>query len=58
MSGSMGFAHLSPLIESFLKQSNGNAAIVVISGNNEHLKASLRKNFSDKPQVQILNFTA
>lgn len=57
MSGSMGFGHLSPLIRSFLKQDNDKITIVVMGGNNEELKSSLRTAFSDKPQVQILDYT-
>lgn len=57
MSGSMGFGHMSPLIRSFLKQDNEKITIVVMGGNNEELKSSLRAAFSAKPQVQILDYT-
>lgn len=58
MSGSMGFGHLSPLISSFLKQTEGNVTIVVMGGNNDELKSSLRDRFAQAPQVQILDFTS
>lgn len=57
MSGSMGFGHLTPLIEAFLQQSDGKATIVVMGGNNERLKASLREKFANTPQVRVLDFT-
>lgn len=57
MSGSMGFGHLAPLIHSFLNQTDEKVTIVVMGGNNEELKGSLRKRFAEKPQVRILDYT-
>lgn len=58
MSGSMGFGHMAPLIRSFLKKYGTDVTLVVMGGNNEDLKASLRKRFGAYENVHILDFTS
>ncbi len=57
MSGSMGFGHMSPLIRSFIKKFGREVTLVVMGGNNEELKASLRQRFGIYENVYILDFT-
>ncbi len=57
MSGSMGFGHMAPLMRSFLKRYGKDVTLVVMGGNNEELKSSLRQKFSDCENVFILDFT-
>lgn len=58
MSGSMGFGNMSPLIGSFLKRYGDTVSIVVMGGDNEELKSSLRKRFHKFPNVHVLDYTA
>lgn len=58
MSGSMGFGHMSPLIRSFLKKYGSKVTLVVMGGNNEELKTSLRERFRECENVYVLDFTA
>ncbi len=57
MSGSMGFGHMAPLMRAFLKKYGSKVTLIVMGGNNEDLKASLRERFSDYENVHILDFT-
>ena len=57
MSGSMGFGHLAPMIRSFLKKYGNQVTLVVMGGNNEELKTSLRERFGAYENVHILDFT-
>lgn len=57
MSGSMGFGHLEPMIRSFLRNYSTGVTLVVMGGNNEELKASLRQRFAQNRNVYILDFT-
>lgn len=58
MSGSMGFGHMAPLIRSFLKKYGAGVTLVVMGGDNEELKSSLRQRFSKAKNVRILDFTS
>lgn len=57
MSGSMGFGHMKPLIQSFLKKYGDKVTIVAMGGNNEELKDSLRERFGGYPNVYVLDYT-
>ena len=57
MSGSMGYGHMAPLIRSFLKSYGKDITLVVMGGNNQELKSSLRQRFGDYENVRILDFT-
>ncbi|MBQ8752606.1 MAG: glycosyl transferase [Clostridia bacterium] len=56
MSGSMGFGNLTDLIRALLKRGPKNAHLVVMGGNNEALKADLRREFAGQ-RVTVLDFT-
>lgn len=56
MSGSMGFGQLGSFIPKLLDRAPKGAHVVVMGGNNEPLKAELRKTF-DPAQVTVLDFT-
>lgn len=56
MSGSMGFGKLNDLIRELLRRGSPLAQIVVMGGNNESLKAELRRDFAGQ-RVTVLDFT-
>lgn len=58
MSGSMGFGHMAPLIRSFLKKYGSRVILTIMGGNNQELKASLRRQFKAYENVHILDFTS
>ena len=56
MSGSMGFGNLTDLIRALLQRGPKSAHLVVMGGNNEALKADLRREFAGQ-RVTVLDFT-
>lgn len=57
MSGSMGFGKLEDMVRLLRNRMPEKCNIVVLGGNNERLKASLRSNFGDDTRIRVLDFT-
>lgn len=58
MSGSMGFGDAGELISSLLERYESNISIVMLGGNNEKLKRSVRERFAKHPEVRVVDFTS
>lgn len=56
MTGSMGYGNVSELLAA-LRARIPNAEVLVMGGNNERLKHSLREEFAEDPQVRVLDYT-
>lgn len=57
MTGSMGFGHISGMIDVIERGLPDNGRIIVLGGNNEKLKAKLRKNSRGNKKIIILDYT-
>ncbi|MBO5652832.1 MAG: glycosyl transferase [Clostridia bacterium] len=57
MSGSMGFGPVEELVAALAARRGLNDEIVVMGGNNEKLKASLRFSYALDPAVRVLDYT-
>lgn len=55
MTGSMGYGNVEPLIDALLGKNPGQ--IIVMGGNNETLKQSLRRRYNGEGRVQVLDYT-
>lgn len=57
MSGSMGFGNLEEMVRLLRNRMRDETNIVVLGGNNERLKASLRARFGDDTRIRVMDFT-
>ena len=57
MGGSMGFGNIEDMVRLLRNRMPDRANIVVLAGNNERLKASLRARFGDDTRVHVIDFT-
>ena len=57
MSGSMGFGNVEDMVRLLRNRMRDETNIVVLGGNNERLKASLRARFGDDTRIRIVDFT-
>ena len=57
MSGSMGFGHVEDMVRLLRNRMPDEARIVVLGGNNERLKASLRHAFESDRRIEVHDFT-
>lgn len=58
MSGSMGFGDAGELMEGLIARYGENISIVMLGGNNEKLKRSVRERFAKYPAVKVVDFTS
>ncbi len=57
MSGSMGFGNLESMVRLLRNRMRDETNIVILGGNNERLKATLRSHFYDDTRIRVLDFT-
>lgn len=57
MSGSMGFGNLEEMVRLLRNRMPESTNIVVLGGNNERLKTTLRSRFYDDRRIRVLDFT-
>lgn len=57
MTGSMGFGDTEPLVRELLKRISADTTVVVMGGNNERMKARLRKKYGHDSRLHVIDFT-
>jgi len=58
MGGSMGFGNIEDMVRLLRNRMRDQTNIVVLAGNNERLKASLRARFGDDTRIHVVDFTS
>lgn len=58
MGGSMGFGNIEDMVRLLRNRMRDETNIVVLAGNNERLKASLRARFGDDTRIHVIDFTS
>jgi len=57
MTGSMGYGDTEPLVRELMARIPSDTSIVVMGGNNEKMKARLRKKFGRDSRLHVIDFT-
>lgn len=57
MTGSMGYGNVESLVEELKERIPGRAAVYILAGRNERLKAGLRGKFGEDVRIRIVDFT-
>ena len=57
MTGSMGFGDTEPLVRELLNRISSDTTVVVMGGNNEKMKARLRKKYGHDSRLRVIDFT-